>query len=124
MRTPIALALSWPRRMATPTRRLDLVALGNLSFEAPDEMRFPALRLAREALQQGGTAPAILSAANEVAVEAFLARRIGFLDIARTVADCLEARHRRGRWPASTLAEILAVDARCGGGQSGLDRYV
>jgi len=126
MRTPIALALSWPRRMATPTRRLDLIALGNLSFEAPDETRFPALRLAREALQQGGTAPAILSAANEVAVEAFLARRIGFLEIARSVADCLEAAHRRGLvGPACTLAEILAVDAEARRlAQSLLDRYV
>jgi 1-deoxy-D-xylulose-5-phosphate reductoisomerase len=126
MRTPIALALSWPRRMATPTRRLDLVALGNLSFEAPDEVRFPALRLAREVLQQGGTAPAILSAANEVAVEAFLARRIGFLDIVRTVEDCLEGAHRRGLvGPAGTLAEILAVDAEARRlAQSVLDSYV
>ena len=86
MRTPIALALTWPHRMTTPTARLDLVKLGTLSFEAPDEDRFPALRLAREALTAGGTAPAVLNAANEVAVEAFLGRRIGFTDIARVVA--------------------------------------
>src|SRR6185295_10125916 len=96
MRTPIALALSWPQRMCAPTPRLDLAAVGNLTFEAPDPTRFPALTIARGALVSGGTAPAILSAANEVAVEAFLARRIGFLDIARNAADTLEAAHKRG----------------------------
>ena len=112
MRTPIALALSWPRRMTAPTRRLDLAAVGNLSFEAPDEARFPALTIAREALARGGTAPTILSAANEVAVEAFLARRIGFLDIARTVARTLEAAETRGLVVAAgALADILAADA-------------
>jgi 1-deoxy-D-xylulose-5-phosphate reductoisomerase len=126
MRTPIALALTWPRRMQTPTDRLDLVALGSLSFEAPDEVRFPALRLAREALSSGGTAPAILNAANEVAVEAFLARRIGFPDIARVVADCLEAAQSRGLlvFPGD-LGDILSVDAeaRCLA-QSLLEPYV
>ena len=113
MRTPIALALSWPQRMTTPTPRLDLAAIGSLSFEAPDEARFPALTIARDALALGGTAPAILSAANEVAVEAFLARRIGFLDIARNVADTLEAAQGRGLIaPASTLGDILAADRR------------
>jgi 1-deoxy-D-xylulose-5-phosphate reductoisomerase len=112
MRTPIALALTWPRRMRTPTERLDLVSLGSLSFEAPDEVRFPALRLARAALASGGTAPAVLNAANEVAVEAFLARRVGFTDIARIVADCLEAALTRGlTGPAGTLGDILTVDA-------------
>ena len=72
MRTPIALALAWPARMTTPVPRLDLVKLGSLTFEAPDEDRFPALRLAREALKRGGGAPAVLNAANEIAVEAFL----------------------------------------------------
>jgi 1-deoxy-D-xylulose-5-phosphate reductoisomerase len=126
MRTPIALALSWPRRMTTPTRRLDLATLGQLSFEAPDEERFPALRLAREALRQGGTAPAILSAANEIAVEAFLARRIGFLDIARAVADCLEAAQARGLVAhADTLGDILTADAEARRlAQSLLERYV
>ena len=85
MRIPIAHALAWPERMATNCPRLDLAAIGGLSFEAPDPVRFPALRLAREALAAGGAAPAILSAANEIAVEAFLGRRIGFLDIARLV---------------------------------------
>jgi 1-deoxy-D-xylulose-5-phosphate reductoisomerase len=112
MRTPIALALSWPQRMCTPTRRLDLVALGTLSFEAPDEARFPALRLAREALQHGGTAPAVLNAANEVAVGAFLDKRLGFLDIARTVAATLEAAHAQGLIAAAGgLSDILTVDA-------------
>ena len=126
MRTPIALALSWPQRMQTPTRRLDLAAVGNLSFEAPDEARFPALTIAREALRSGGTAPAILSAANEIAVEAFLAGRIGFLDIARNAADTLEAAQGRGLICApSSLADILAADAAARQlAQSLLGRYV
>jgi 1-deoxy-D-xylulose-5-phosphate reductoisomerase len=112
MRTPIALALTWPRRMRTPTERLDLVSLGSLSFEAPDEARFPALRLAREALGLGGTAPAVLNAANEVAVEAFLERRVGFTHIAGIVADCLEAALTRGLiGAAGDLGDILTVDA-------------
>jgi len=112
MRTPIALALTWPRRMHTPTKRLDLVALGSLTFEAPDEQRFPALRLAREALTCGGSAPAVFNAANEIAVEAFLARQIGFLEIARLVGDCLEAAQARGlTGPAAGLSDVLTVDA-------------
>jgi 1-deoxy-D-xylulose-5-phosphate reductoisomerase len=112
MRTPIALALSWPRRMPTPTERLDLARLGSLQFEAPDEARFPALRIAREALAAGGSAPAVLNAANEVAVEAFLDRRIGFAAIARIVAESLNAAHKQGLTrPAGTLADILRVDA-------------
>ncbi len=111
MRTPIALALTWPRRMTTPTARLDLVGLGTLSFEAPDEQRFPALRLARDSLNAGGTAPAVLNAANEVAVEAFLSRRIGFADIARLVAECLESAHGRGLFgPAAALGDVLHAD--------------
>jgi 1-deoxy-D-xylulose-5-phosphate reductoisomerase len=112
MRTPIALALSWPLRMQTPTPRLDLISLGTLSFEAPDEVRFPALRLAREALFAGGAAPAVLNAANEVAVDAFLARRIGFADISRVVAECVETAHARDVLrPAGTLEDVLNVDA-------------
>ncbi|MFA5899100.1 MAG: 1-deoxy-D-xylulose-5-phosphate reductoisomerase [Hyphomicrobium sp.] len=112
MRTPIALALSWPRRMKAPTQRLDLASIGTLTFESPDEERFPALTIARHALHRGGMAPAILSAANEIAVEAFLARQIGFLDIARTVAETLEAAEREGLTaPASGLDEVLAADA-------------
>lgn len=89
MRTPIAYALAWPDRMATPGERLDLVSIGRLDFEAPDEARFPALRLAREALQAGGARPAILNAANEVAVAAFLKQQVGYLEIAAIVADTL-----------------------------------
>src|SRR5215470_13364046 len=90
MRTPIAYALAWPKRMPTPAKRLDLAAIGSLTFEAPDPVRFPALQLAREALKAGGTAPAVLNAANEVAVHAFLKGQIGFLDIAATVERTLE----------------------------------
>ena len=91
MRTPIAYALGWPDRTAAPTKRLDLAAVGRLTFEAPDEGRFPALRLAREALVQGGGSPTVLNAANETAVHAFLSGGIGFLDIAATVERTLEA---------------------------------
>lgn len=112
MRTPIALALSWPQRIDAPTKRLDLAALGSLTFEAPDETRFPALRVAREALEIQGSAPAVLNAANEVAVAAFLQRRIGFLDIAGTVERCLEAAASRDMLgPAASLAEVLEIDA-------------
>jgi 1-deoxy-D-xylulose-5-phosphate reductoisomerase len=90
MRTPIAYALGWPGRTAAPTKRLDLAEVGRLTFEAPDEERFPALRLAREALARGGAGPTVLNAANETAVHAFLTGRIGFLDIAATVERTLE----------------------------------
>lgn len=111
MRTPIALALSWPARMQAPTKRLDLATIGTLTFEPPDEIRFPALRLAREVLARGQTAPAVLNAANEVAVEAFLAGRIGFLDIARTAEICLEQADRAGAIvEASCLDDILSID--------------
>jgi 1-deoxy-D-xylulose-5-phosphate reductoisomerase len=89
MRTPISFTLAWPRRISTPSRRLDLGEIGKLTFEAPDFERFPCLRLARHALQTGGSAPTLLNAANEVAVEAFLAGRIGFLDIAKVVEEVL-----------------------------------
>jgi 1-deoxy-D-xylulose-5-phosphate reductoisomerase len=112
MRTPIACSLAWPSRMPTPTRRLDLVTLGSLTFEAPDEERFPALGLAREALARGGSAPAVLNAANEVAVDAFLARRIGFLDIPRGVATCLELAEARGLIiEPQSLDDVLAGEA-------------
>ncbi|HEX7968361.1 MAG TPA: 1-deoxy-D-xylulose-5-phosphate reductoisomerase [Stellaceae bacterium] len=91
MRTPIANALGWPQRIAAPSPRLDLAQLGRLTFEAPDPLRFPALRLARTALQSGGGAPTVLNAANEVAVAAFLDGRIGFLDIAAIVEETLAA---------------------------------
>ena len=91
MRTPIAYALAWPDRIETPAKRLDLVAIGRLTFELPDEHRFPALRVAREALIRGGGCPTVLNAANETAVHAFLDRRIGFLDIVDTVERTLQA---------------------------------
>lgn len=89
MRTPIAYALAWPARMESPQDRLDLAAMRQLTFEAPDPVRFPALRLAREALKNGGSAPTVLNAANEIAVEGFLSERIGFLEIAAIVEESL-----------------------------------
>jgi len=91
MRTPIAYALAWPGRIDAPTKPLDLAAVGRLTFEAPDERRFPALRVAREALIDGGGSPTVLNAANETAVHAFLEGRIGFLEIAETVERTLAA---------------------------------
>lgn len=107
MRTPIAHCLAWPARMAAPVKPLDLAALGRLDFMAPDEARFPALRLAREALAAGRGAPCVLNAANEVGVGLFLARRLGFLDIAAVVEDCLAA---LGATPVPDLAAVLALD--------------
>ena len=107
MRIPIAHTLAWPARMATRSPRLDLAAMARLDFAEPDSVRFPALRLAREALRAGGGASAILNAANEIAVESFLQHKIGFLDIAGTVARVLDA---MGAPPADTLDEVLALD--------------
>ncbi|MCT2559751.1 1-deoxy-D-xylulose-5-phosphate reductoisomerase [Tsuneonella sp. YG55] len=107
MRVPIASCLAWPRRMETPMAPLDLVALGSLTFEAPDETRFPATRLAREAAQAGGAAPAVLNAANESAVAAFLAGKIAFTRIALTVERVLS---RDLPPPPASLDEVLAVD--------------
>jgi len=90
MRTPIAYTLAWPERMAAPVARLDLAEIGQLTFEAPDSVRFPALRLARQALRAGGSAPTILNAANEVAVAGFLDGRLDFLGIADVVERTLE----------------------------------
>lgn len=109
MRVPIASCLAWPRRMDTPMEPLDLAGIGTLSFEAPDEARFPATRIARDAAQAGGAAPAVLNAANEVAVAAFLAGRIGFADIAIVVERVLALGNHR---PAPrSLEDVLAVDA-------------
>ncbi len=107
MRTPIAYALGWPERLAVPVAKLDLVALGGLTFEAPDEARFPALRLARQALRAGAGAPTLLNAANEVAVAAFLAHRFPFGAIADVVARVLET--VPGHVPAN-LDAVLALD--------------
>ncbi|MFZ1990279.1 MAG: 1-deoxy-D-xylulose-5-phosphate reductoisomerase, partial [Alphaproteobacteria bacterium] len=90
MRTPIAYSLAWPTRMPTPSKRLDLSVVGKLTFEAPDPERFPALALARECLQTGGGIPTVMNAANEIAVQAFLDRRIGFLDIVSVVRRAVE----------------------------------
>jgi 1-deoxy-D-xylulose-5-phosphate reductoisomerase len=108
MRVPIASCLAWPQRMETPLAPLDLAAIGELTFFQPDEVRFPATRLAREAIRAGGSAPAILNAANEVAVAAFLAGQITFTRIAALVEETLNRSNDAPR-PAS-LAEVLDVD--------------
>jgi 1-deoxy-D-xylulose-5-phosphate reductoisomerase len=108
MHIPIAHALGWPERLTTSAKRLDFAALARMDFLAPDDVRFPALRVAREVLEAGGGAPAIMNAANEVAVAAFLARRIGFLDIVGTVEAVLDA---MGALPAPDLDAIIAIDA-------------
>jgi 1-deoxy-D-xylulose-5-phosphate reductoisomerase len=107
MRTPIAHALAWPDRMEGPSAPLDFATLGRLDFEAPDDVRFPALRLARDAVIAGGARPAILNAANEVAVAAFLGGKIGFLDIAFIVGKVLD-----GYDPPAPgcIDDVLAVD--------------
>ncbi|MDB5738713.1 MAG: 1-deoxy-D-xylulose-5-phosphate reductoisomerase [Sphingomonas bacterium] len=108
MRVPIAHALAWPDRMETPCARLDLAAIGRLDFEAPDDVRFPAMALAKAAMRAGGARPAVLNAANEAAVAAFLGGRIGFLDIVDTVAAVLDDYD-----PAApdTLEAVIAIDA-------------
>jgi 1-deoxy-D-xylulose-5-phosphate reductoisomerase len=107
MRVPIAHTLAWPERMETPCERLDLVAIGALDFEAPDLARFPALGLARQALSRGGAKPAILNAANEIAVASFLESGIGFLDIAAVVSTVLD----RYDPPAPTsIDEVVEID--------------
>jgi 1-deoxy-D-xylulose-5-phosphate reductoisomerase len=107
MRIPIAYALAWPDRMETPAQRLDLAAIGQLDFENPDLERFPALNLAREALERGGAAPIVLNAANEVAVAAFLAGEIRLPDIARLVADSLRA----AQFDApESIGDVLEID--------------
>ncbi len=110
MRTPIAVALAWPARMPAPVARLDLAAASALTFEAPDHERFPALSLARSAVTRGGAAPAILNAANEIAVEAFLDRRIAFPQIAQVVAETLEWGERGTASAPRQLSEVLALD--------------
>lgn len=107
MRVPIAYTLAWPRRMDTPCERLNLAEIGRLDFAAPDVERFPALKLARDALVAGGASPAIMNAANEAAVAAFLAGEIAFGDIAAIVARVLDAYAPVA--PAS-LADVLAID--------------
>lgn len=107
MRIPIAHTLGWPERLEADTPRLDLASIGTLTFEPPDQERFPPLRLARESLQAGGSAPNILNAANEVAVTAFLEERIGFSDIAAIVEATLAA---MSVTPLDSLDTVFAVD--------------
>jgi 1-deoxy-D-xylulose-5-phosphate reductoisomerase len=108
MRIPIAYTLAWPERMETPCERLDLVRIGTLGFEAPDLERFPCLALARSALEQGGARPAILNAANEIAVAAFLENRLGFLDIAAVVGEVLAVYDPKA---PSSIDEVLEIDS-------------
>ncbi|HEY1721883.1 MAG TPA: 1-deoxy-D-xylulose-5-phosphate reductoisomerase [Magnetospirillaceae bacterium] len=112
MRMPISLALGWPRRMATPSKRLDLAAVSTLTFEAPDPDRFPALRISRAALRAGGVAALVCNAANEIAVRAFLDRQIGFLDICRVVEDTVAM---MAGAKAANLDEILQWDEEARG---------
>ncbi|MDD3370741.1 MAG: 1-deoxy-D-xylulose-5-phosphate reductoisomerase [Alphaproteobacteria bacterium] len=100
MRTPIGYCLAWPERMETPVPRLDLAKIAQLTFENPDPVKFPALSYAQDAMIKGGTAPAMMSAANEVAVQAFLDKRIGFLDIERIVGTILSS------MPVSELTDL------------------
>lgn len=108
MRTPIAHALGCPERLASGVESLDIVRVGRLDFEPPDEERFPALKLARAAAEAGGTSPAVLNAANEVAVGAFLSGRLAFTGITALIDRVMQT-HTTG--PAGTLEEVLAADA-------------
>ncbi len=108
MRTPIALALAWPDRMPTPSPRLRLEDIATLTFEAPDLERFPALRLARRCLDEGKSAPTVLNAANEVAVDAFLSGRLGFLDIPRVVENTLDTLMPQD---LGSISDVIATDA-------------
>ena len=110
MTVPIASCFAWPDRVPTAATPLRLEEHGQLSFEAPDETRFPALRLAREALDAGGLAPAVLNAANEVAVAAFLNGHVRFLDIAGVTEHCLD--HERGNAAGTDLDAVIAADER------------
>jgi 1-deoxy-D-xylulose-5-phosphate reductoisomerase len=109
MRIPIAYALAWPERLETPAQRLDLATIARLDFEAPDTARFPALRLAREALESGGAAPIVLNAANEVAVASFLAGAIRFTDIVRMVDEALE---QSSFSAPRSIEDVLEIDGR------------
>lgn len=107
MRIPIAYALAWPERMATPAQPLDLAGIARLEFEQPDPQRFPALRLAREALEAGAAAPVVLNAANEIAVASFLAGSIRFPQIVDVVQEALNGGHYDA--PAS-IDDVLEID--------------
>ena len=109
MRTPIAYALAYPERMDSPTEKLDFTKIAALTFSHPDEERFPALRLAKECLAKGQTATAVMNAANEIAVGAFLNRKIGFLDIVRIVESVVS---NSVLAPVSSIGDVIAVDAK------------
>jgi len=110
MRVPMAHCLTYPERCDSGARGLDLLTIGRLDFEAPDDVRFPALRLAREALKAGKSAPTVLNAANEVAVEAFLARKIRFCDIAATVETVMNLPGLADQREPETVEEAISVD--------------
>jgi 1-deoxy-D-xylulose-5-phosphate reductoisomerase len=111
MRIPIAHCLAWPARMGTPAARLDLARLATLSFEQPDQVRFPALALARRALAAGGAAPTVLNAANEIAVREFVGRRLGFGGIPALVEATLEAAERQGSMAEpQSIEDAIAID--------------
>ncbi|MHA1544642.1 MAG: 1-deoxy-D-xylulose-5-phosphate reductoisomerase [Alphaproteobacteria bacterium] len=107
MRTPIAYSLAWPERMKTPVMSLDLAKIASLNFEKPDPVRFPALRLAKTALQEGGSAPTVLNAANEISVHGFLDNRLKFLDICRVVEETLEQVKTQ---PINSLDDVFHLD--------------
>ena len=107
MRTPIAYGLAWPDRIEAGVATLDLFAIGQLNFSPPDRSRFPCLHLAENAFREGGATPAVLNAANEIAVEAFLLERIGFTDIPGIIEDAITALDNTG---AGSLEEVFAVD--------------
>jgi len=112
MRTPIAYAMGWPKRIEAPVERLDFAKISGLTFFEPDTEKFPALRLAREALEMGGQAPCVLNAANEQAVAAFLEGRIPFLGIAQMVEAALTAHAKQKSFGCSPLdvASVMALD--------------
>jgi 1-deoxy-D-xylulose-5-phosphate reductoisomerase len=111
MRIPISHCLAWPARMSTPAPRLDLVKVGTLTFEEPDPVRFPALALARRALETGAGAPTVLNAANEIAVREFVERRLGFAGIPALVEATLDAAQRRGEMgEPHSIEEALEID--------------
>jgi len=121
MRTPIAHALAWPERIDSGVSALDLLQIGRLDFQAPDDLRFPCLRLARQAAEVGGTAPAMLNAANEVAVDAFLNRRIRFTEIASIIDDVL---NREAAVPTACLEDVLTADRQARkGAETWLSRH-
>lgn len=112
MVTPIAHCLNWPQRGPAPVSALDLIARGTLTFEGPDETRFPCLRLAREALEAGPAATNALNAANEVAVAAFLGGKIGYIDIAEVVARVVDEMAREGHEATASLSQVVDIDRR------------